>query len=425
MNVDDVPPSGGGHQLPILGQDAPDPWGLPELPPTTLLGFFEHRVPTADQVRESLLKALGGAIRFHGEPPDQPEQSLWAMVVEIEGHEMPMVIWTEQVYQEVMELPACAGSSQGLLGVQSMLDTDDPLATWERMVRVVGDAVGDVAALVDIETEQWFSGEELATRLLGSEATSEETMLFRIHVASSVEEPGESDPVWLRTLGLHRCGRPEFEMLEVDGAVLPLAHDLLEAVAALCIQRGTPDPGFPFEAGVNVALSLRTLSEQLELLSPKAVGTRTHRESTGGTRADGNPMLHGRAVVCGAEPRGSFREIFTWPVDAIERLARGEGGLERTERWTRSTSFEARRLWPRLLEGFRDGRSAQACIALPVDEGGREQVWIQVDDASDSELRGTLISRPAQIDILPGDPLVATLDDLIDWRLLEHPNERT
>ncbi len=410
------------HQLPILGQDDAEPWGLPELSPTTLLGLFDGAQPSAGQVQDTLSAMLGAGIEFHGEPPEQPEQALWAMVIELEGHGSPLVVWSEPVQQEAMQVPPFAESARVMIGVQSMLDPSDPLESWKLMVQLLGGADGDLSALLDIETEQWFSGEEVAVRLLGSEATPEETMLFRIHAASTVEEPREGDTVWLRTLGLHRCGRPELEMLEVDAPALPLAHDLLEAVAALCIQRGVPEPGFPFEAGVNVALSLQPLSEQLELISDIAVGTRAHRVDMGGTEGSGNPMLAGRAIVCGAEPRGSFREIHTWPVEAVGHLERGEGGLERTENWTRSMSAEARRLWPRLLEGVRGGLAAQACVALAANDGGREQVWIRVSSATDSEVTGSLLSRPAQIELVPGDVLTASLNDLVDWRLMEQQN---
>ena len=422
MTSQEAQPGEHDHQLPILGQDDTDPRGLPELSPSTLIGFFDGDQPSVDQVLERLSAAFGAGVEFHGEPPERPEQAFWAVVLELEGHGLPLVLWSEPVEQEAMQVPPFAKSARVMIGVQSMLDPDDPLESWRLMVRLLGVTADDLSAMLDIETEQWFSGEEVAVRLLGGEAAPEETMLFRIHAASTVEEPREGDKVWLRTLGLHRCGRPELEMLEVEGPALPLAHDLLEAVAALCIQRGVPEPGFPFEAGVNVALSLQPLSEQLELLSDNAVGTLAQRIQMEGTEGSGNPMLAGRAIVCGAEPRGSFRAIHTWPIEAVGHLERGEGGLERTENWTRSMSAEARRLWPRLLEGVRGGLAAQACIALAAGEAGREQVWIQVDSATESEVTGSLLSRPAQLELAPGDVLTASLDDLVDWRLMEQQN---
>jgi hypothetical protein len=410
----------GDHGLPILGQDAGEPWGVPELAPTTLLGLIEEDPPGSERVTERLASVFGSRITFHGPPPEQPAQAAWAIVFEVEGHASQLVIWSEPVMSEALQVPPFAANARSIIGIQSMLDPEDPLASWSLMISLIGGAVEAPAALLDIETEQWFSGEEVATRLLGEDPTPEETMLFRIHAASTVEQPGEGDHVWLRTLGMHRCGRPELEMLEVDGRSLPLAHDLMEAVGALCLHRGAPEPGFAFEGGVNVFLSLQRLEGQLELLKDSAVGTRAHRIGMGASDDGANPMLSGRAVICGAEPRGSYREIHAWPKEAIDLLARGEAGLERTEQWTRSMSMEAQRLWPRMLEGIGDGHSAEVCVVLSVEDGGgREQVWIEVEAADSVGVSGRLLSTPAQVNITPGASLTASLGDVVDWRLLE------
>lgn len=409
------------HALPILGQpDDTEPWGLPELGPTTLLAFEDcMKAPALEEIVERLRAHGGEALSFHGAPPELPIQAMWAQVLQIEGQPFPFVVWTEPVARDRFQVPESVEDARWMIGVQALLDPADPFLSWRLMTGLLGAASVDVLAMLDVESEQWFGGLEFAERLAGEASTPEESMLFRIDVASATETPGSDDLVWLRTNGLHRCGRPELEMLEVPGDRLRIAHDLLEAVAGLCIARGTPDPGFPFEAGVNVNLSLQPLEPQLELLSERAVGTHSHRLAMGGEDPGRNPLLGGRAVVCGPEPVGTYRPVHRWPRESIERLLRGEGGLERTEAWTRSISTEARRRWAFLLDGLEKGLGAQVCIAMDAPEGGREQVWIEVDRADPDRVEGRLLSTPVSVPHAPGDALSAGLADVIDWRLLE------
>ncbi len=408
------------HALPILGQEDSEPWDLPELGPTTLLNFLGcDQSPRFEDVGPLLSSAMKEDIKFLGTPPETPLQAIWAQVLQVEGQPFPFVIWSEPVTRESFQVPPFAEGSRWMIGIQALLDPAAPLDSWRLMTSLLGLAAADPLALLDVETEQWFTGQEFTDRLAGPESTPEESMLFRIDVASGTETPEADDTIWLRTIGLHRCGRPELEMLEVPGDRIRIAHDLLEAVSSLCLLRGCPDPGFPFEAGVNVPVSLQPLKEQLELLSETSIGTRGHRISMGGSDDQVNPLLNGRAVICGAQPRGQYRQIHAWPKEAIESLLRGEGGLERTENWTRSISVEAQRRWSFLLDGMEKGLSAQVCVAVAAEDGGREQVWVDLDSADETELRGRLITRPATIPNEPGSELTAPLEDVIDWRLLQ------
>jgi hypothetical protein len=408
------------HTLPILGQEDTEPWGIPELGPTTLLSFLGcEQSPLFEDVGPRLSASIEGSVKFLGTPPEVPLQAIWAQVLQVEGQPFPFVIWSEPVTRESFQVPPFAESSRWMIGMQALLDPAAPLNSWRLMTGLLGTAASDALALLDVETEQWFTGQEFTDRLVGPDSAPEESMLFRIDVASTTETPEEDDTVWLRTIGLHRCGRPELEMLEVPGDRIRIAHDLIEAVSSLCLLRGCPDPGFPFEAGVNVAISLQPLEEQLELLSEASVGTRQHRATMGGSDDQNNPLLNGRAVVCGPQPRGRYRQIHAWPQEAIESLLRGEGGLERTENWTRSISIEAQRRWSFLLDGIKKGLSAEVCVAVAAEDGGREQVWVDLEFADEGELRGRLITKPSTISHQQGSELTAPLEDVIDWRLLQ------
>ena len=56
---------------------------------------------------------------------------------------------------------------------------------------------------------------------------------------------------------------------------------------------------------------------------------------------------------------------------------------------------------------------------VEAEDGGREQVWVDLDFADEDGLRGRLVTKPAMIPNRQGSELVASLTNVIDWRLLQ------
>ena len=395
------------------------PWGLPGPVPSTIMVALDlEEAPTLVEISPRLEAFEGEAVKLIGEPEEQPPFARWSLAFNFREHPLPIVLWLEPAKHDPSDLPPCAENARWMLGAQTVLDPGDPLATWSHLIRVLWTVAEGKTAVLDVESEQWFESEEVTARLLGDGATQEEGMLFRVHAVSTEEQLETADSVWLRTVGLHRCGLPELEMLEVPGSRVHVALELLKALGSLCIVRGVPDPGQPFEAGIGIDLSLQEWSGQAELLSPGSIGTRAHRISLGRSEGEENQLLSGRAVVCGAEPRGRLGELFTWPVESIERLERGEAAIERTHAWTAARSLEAQSRWPLLLEGIRDGLLARACVGLDSPTGGREHVWIEILHADDKVLLGTLLSSSTSLELEPGEQVESSVDEVIDWALV-------
>ena len=176
-------------------------------------------------------------------------------------------------------MPDIAAGARWMVGIQTVLDPERPLAVWSDMASLLNATWRNPVAMLDEETEQWFSRDEMALRFSADSSSFDESVLFRIHAAATHERPEEGSSVWLRTQGLHRCGRPELEMLEVSGEVLPVAAELLESVAGLIVMKGIPDPDVAFEAGMGVTLRLRPWADQAASLSADSIGNTEHRAS--------------------------------------------------------------------------------------------------------------------------------------------------
>jgi uncharacterized protein YegJ (DUF2314 family) len=398
----------------------PEPWGVPEIEPSTLLAAIEtEQPPTAEEAEHCLRAIAGDKIEVLGDAEVATEFATWSRAVRLQGHDVPLVIWVERIREEAIEhIPPYAIKTRWLLGVQTALDPSAPMQSWTWLAQLLGVIHPELCAMFDVETGQWFPHEEFHDRLMGDDASPEESMLFRLHATASEPEPERAESVWLRTVGLHRCGRPEIEVLEVQGLHVGVVQQLLEAVAALSIVRGCPPPDASFDLGVGIELSLRAWEPQAEQLSPKSIGNHEHRLSLGGANEDCNALLHGRAILCAAVPVIEGSNLYSWPQEAAERLERGEAALERTTAWSKARALEAQKGWDVLLEGHKAGRLARVCVALETTGGGREHVWLALEIAEQGRLVGRLLSTPADLQIESGAPVEFTREQVIDWALM-------
>jgi hypothetical protein len=399
--------------LPVFGETTDSVWGLPEPVPSTILFALPDEVMPSQDLLRSALSIVGAEESRFVEldvPLNGPPFALWVMAIGLADHPIPLIVWCEEI-ENPGGLPEMAAEARWMVGIQTVLDPERPLAIWSNMASLLNATWPNSVAMLDEETEQWFSRDEITLRFSTDSSSFDESVLFRIHAAATHERPEEGSSVWLRTQGLHRCGRPELEMLEVAGDVLPVAAELLESVAALIVMKGIPDPDVVFEAGMGVTLRLRPWAAQAASLSADSIGNTEHRASMAQTI--GGDLTEGRAVLCGHEARGSFGSVYTWPSDIVDRLISGRCALERTPAWSTGRSLQARSMWPRLLEAFVEGQSMSACLALGDDGDDRLHVWVHVEAASETEVTGTLLQDSDQG--RRGDVITSPVAMVIDW----------
>ena len=411
------------HALSILGQDASDPWSRPEPVPSTLMvAIGGQHAPEPDWIRDLLASQPEDeeSILELDQEIQGPGFALWSIALALGTHPIPTIVWAEQITNPEA-LPAIAAGGRWMIGIQTVLDPDRPLEIWNRMATLLVRCSPEAVCLLDQETEQWFDRDEIDRHFLGSNPTTHEGMLFRVHATATSERPEEADSIWLHTQGLHRCGCPELELLELPARHLGVAQEMLESLGGLFLNHGVPDPGVRFDAGVGVELMLDHWSRSVEFLASQSIGGLEHRRALGGD--DENPLLVGRAVVCGPDPVGSFRKVHVWPGTAIAALEAGEAALERTTAWTSSRAALARSLWPRFLELHAAGRRMLACVALETAPEAREHVWIEVTKATESSLAGRTLPDSGSVARAAGISVeFEDLESLVDWY---SPDEQT
>lgn len=336
----------------------------------------------------------------------------WALMAR-ESEGPPWILWCEPSAEG--EVPPSAAESPWILGIETLIawpaadgDAGRLLARHRAMKRWLH-AGGAESALLDPITGRWLDATEWALdRSRDAIATLEELWCVRIH-----RRPGAS-MVWLSTAGLHRCGRPDLELLEIPEPLAAAGAAALDGLAALLLE-DPPLPETPWRIGPASEVTLEPLVEVISTLSPSAPGSLEDRRRLG-TEVELDERI---AVVCAAERRGSLRRIPVPPVDLLERVARGEVGLYRgrheVERLRGLVSGQGS-LLSRVAEAVESGRAGLRALVstTAVEEDGRG--WAALVGVA---AEGWLV-QPVD---LSGRPIasapasIATVESLADWRI--------
>jgi len=415
--------SAGGISLPVLAGSPPalDPvgragWvGPPQ--PTTLLAWWEgEAAPEPAAVATRLAEVLGGLDATRRIAPPSPGMR-WASVVE-RGTRPPILLWLEDAQpldpQEVARgLAPDLAAIPWVVGAQTLLDADDPRASYASLLSAVGDPARTVA-LLDPDTGRW-SEADLLQRVL-----QEPLHLGEDHLWSTRAVRRSPDgAVWLFTEGLRRCGRPELELLEVPEPLAPAAAALLDALAPLLIE-GAPPPATRWPVGPEHAVSLQPLVEATGHLDAASPGSAEDRERLFGAGTDPR-SVQDRAAVCGVEPRGAYRRIWEPPRELLEAIAAGEVALyqartcgERLRRLARGT-VDAWCAWLRS-----EPRGVVVRFALDGGESGPQ--WHRLREVLDRAVLATPQAGAGEPVVGGGEMLEHRLDllrtSLVGWEAL-------
>lgn len=410
-----------------MTQDGIHPaWRLEEPWPTTLVApLSDADAPEADAVLAAAAKLFSGAIEVLEIQPSIDDKHPWSLVVRVPGHPIPVLVACEKTKRmdEIPEplRPAILASKWSLV-IESLVSEEDPLGGWSRLAIIAG-ARPETIAIIDATTGRWFDRGEMDASLMDPELGPPEDVLWRVQAVSSDENLDEGT-VWLFTRGLLRCGLPELELLELPGRHAAEGARLLDAMAGLLLEDGAPPPEVPYPLGPDLSVVLVSWAEVAETLDPESLGSEADRIAL--SQETPNPLRARRAAVCGLEPKGSFRPIWTWPEEAIRSLGAPDVAIYRSDVSTNRSAALARRRWPEAIAAFdasRSGSSDPSLVLLagvPVgkDAQGRvEHGWLQVETADAGGgvgrlLRSTIEGRPA------GTEIEFTADLIDGWRLV-------
>ncbi len=396
-----------------------DPWAVPEPEPTTLIALWpRQRPPTLSEV----LDAGAGSSRGMAEVVEEVQggaEVIWSRAVRIPDRGQAVVIWSEParpLSPEELD-DSSARQCRWIVGAETVLDQEDPLGDFARMIRWLAGSVADLPALLDANSGRWHPRDALQEGLLADDLPPLPEALWIVHSVGNAD-----GSTWLHTHGLSRCGRPELEMLEVPQRYATAACELLSAIAGRLLEEPLPPPGEPYEIGRDLAVSFQHWQEVAPLIGAGAPGD----------MADRGPEDHAahrgvRAVVCPASVEGVGQDMRLWPQVALEAVAEGGIPLYLSTQATEHAAAQARVTWPRLQEAFGSLAGAadepparfliKAGHVLPGDpEAPREHIWFEVKRFEGDRARGALLNTPVVIGSMKRGELVwIDRDTVSDW----------
>ncbi len=420
-----------------MSQEGTHPtWRLEEPWPTTLVAPLRNpKSPEADSVLAGIADHLGGTVEVLEIQSTPDDKHPWSLVIRIPDHPLPILLACEKT-KRMDEIPDAlrpeVSRSAWSLVIESLIEGEDPRSAWSRLAVIAG-AHQDAIAIIDATTGRWFDRAEIDGSLMDAELGAPEDVLWRVQAVSSAEDL-DAGTVWLFTRGLLRCGLPEIELLELPGRHAADGARLLDAIAGLLIEDGAPPPEVPYPVGPGLSVVMVPWVDVASTLDPESLGSEEDRVAL--SQETPNPLRARRAAICGLEPRGSFRRVWTWPEEAILGIAAPEVNVFRSDVSTHRTATLARRRWSEVVDAMGDpwGTDGDSTPVLLVGvpfgsaDGSVEHGWLQVVEADHAGGRGRLLRSNAD-GLEEGTEIVFTADQLDGWRLVrsgvalgpEHP----
>ncbi|MFZ4642211.1 MAG: DUF4026 domain-containing protein [Phycisphaerales bacterium] len=367
------------------------------------------------------------------EPIETEDDAVWAFGVQIPGIESGFVIWCEPARElsdrDRIQIGDEASRCPWVIRMQTILSVDEPAEEYFMSVGMLGGALPDVVAILDVITGEVYPRQRIDRDFLAEDAGPIERLLWRLGRYEALPD-GDSNLVLLGTHGLARCGIPELEIAEVPSELAESAAVLLHTLAGLLLENDMPDPGESIEVGDELSVVLQPVEQVSEFIGEASAGSEPWRVQA---RAHGlSEFALVRAVICALQPVGRFRPLWVWPREVVESIAAGSAVLYMTQHSVRSTERRARSTWGLFATAFasltRTGNPEWQKIArtgftvqTPVPGSGEpriEQSWFAVERIDHDSLTLTVIDRPiTRPDLGPGTHLTVETSAVTDWRV--------
>lgn len=341
----------------------------------------------------------------------------WAAAIHSDRRDRPTrLVWIESPDPRAMPgAPEEVGTAKAVFGLETLLSPagrGDPWQEWLEMARLL-ESLGGPGPMLDPATGRWFEREHLSSWSEPKDAESDGADALQLpdeilwSIRATRREGGRG--VWLTTEGLARLGLPELEMLEVPEELADVGAALLDGLSGLaCV---TPPPrDRAWVVGPSLEVSARTLDEVIETIDERSAGSRRHR---GGEVPPGAGGLIDALVVCGAQPRGSYRRIWTAPIEVLRALIDGAAVHRSPRAAARQQRLAQRRL--DLVDAALVA-SPDVKVQLAAGDHGSERFWGVVTQSLGSGWSVQpldLAGRPAAGE---SERLVAR-GQVVDWRI--------
>lgn len=403
----------------------PEAWRVtPE--PSTFIAFWQD---TAAPTREEVLLALGEAVDgfevLEDELPDAPEHIRWNVVVRGPEPLPAVIIWCEAAQAPPDPPPEFAAIAHCpyIIGFETMFPPNAPVDGYAAILRWIMEALDPIPIVLDAALGTYMLRDRLVSLLGRGNDDVPSDLLWVVHIEGRA---GKDGPAWIYTSGLHRCGRPELEMIDVPGNHATIASIVLNGLGEILLEAMPPAPGHVFEIGAGLEVTLQPWETASAHLESGALGTRADREARGDDR-----LLGPRAVVCAPKPRGVYRPAWMHPAEVLDQLANDRATLFASTRSTRQHERLARRTWPELAMAFaalareQSERDEEAEVEFLLKAGfsdeahperGREHLWFLVERFDGDRAESILLNQPVFIsDLKQGDRRWIEREQLSDW----------
>lgn len=411
--------------------EAPSGWDV-EPQESGFVAFWPHvEALTGAELSTAVTAWVGSKVTI--EPIEADEEAIWAYGIQIPGVDSGFVIWCERARplsdRDRDQVGDDASRCPWVIRLQTILSADEPAEEYFMSVGMLGGALPDVVAILDVITGEVYDRKRIDRDFLAEDAGPVERLLWRLGRYEALPD-GDHDLVLLGTHGLARCGIPELELVEVPRDMTESAAVLLHTVAGLLLENDLPDPGESVEVGDQLVVVLQPVAEVSGFIKEGSAGSEPWRVQA---RSHGmSEFALTRAVICAPKKRGKFRGVWVWPQTVVARIAAGGAVLYMTQHSVRASERRARATWgsfatafvsltrtgnPKWQEIARNGFTVQA----PVPGSGEpriEQAWFSLQGIDHDSLTVAVLDRPVtRPDLDPGAQLEFATSVITDWRV--------
>ena len=363
--------------LPLFPPPGGDPWRLPHPAPTTLLALWPgSKPPLQEMVAEALIEHSPESVLV-GELSSPPEGALWTLVVDVPAPiDARVILFAESAHPEgAADLDAACRDCRWVVGMELLLSPERPLRAFVAAMRMAQAITPGTPAILDVASSTWHGTGSLERWFAPVDADPPTWILWSAHAVCRDREQRPGHPSWIRSAGLWRCGLPELEILDLPTEHIPAGVALVHAVAELLLEAPPPAPGERWTIGQEIDVALVPWQAVVELLPPEVPGSLASRGLTPEASQAAtltHPLGGVRGVICGPEPRGTYRKLWSWPEAAIRRLAAGDALIQQSTLAVRRSKRMAQRHLPQLLEAVRLLSEAHA-LEAPSAGGVRQR----------------------------------------------------
>lgn len=387
------------------------PWAVDDARPTTLIALCPgDRPPVMTEVVAAFTAQVGESVSIVDDDMSCVPAMLWSAVVAVPGIETELAIWAEPARQldpQELDDPAAA-ACRWIVGLETVLDADEPLGHFAAIMRLLAGACMDIPAVLDVDCQRWYPRAALETTF----SSDDEPPAAVLWIGHVVESGNDRHGNWIHTHGLHRCSLPELEMLEVPDSLVPTAVQLLDTIAGRMLEVMLPPPGEPFAIGPDLDVTFRPWQDVAPAVAdgPGGMAARTDDPND-----PDNPHTGVRAVVCGTE--------------VLQRIAAGDGAYFLSSHETNRLAQRARAAWPALTAiGLPAAGATDAAPTVQVlvkagfgadgAEDEREHLWFAVRRFEAERAEAELLHQPRRIALTVGDVVWIERAVVSDWTVV-------